>query len=210
MALMLVLWLFCFCFRQIICDNLCQDILRRARASSKFGENVYHATHAITVNDLKKFEPTATERNNVPTVNHDRNSPDQILFHAPDIKSDEENLFKTDMIKVLNLILTHINDKNYYEVGYSTLEQIVHTAHMHEFWENVLIDYKKLKKSNLTDDESLCKCVLDIEHNGVMDVFRYAITDAPDTNNTTCDSTLRYDRLDGVRKLKLKNKTEFV
>ena len=37
--------------------------------SSNYDETVAHAIHSITLNELQKFEPTATEANRIPTVN---------------------------------------------------------------------------------------------------------------------------------------------
>jgi hypothetical protein len=47
----------------------CQKVLLDGGASSKFDEHAGHAIHSLTVEDLKRFEPTVTANNKVPTVN---------------------------------------------------------------------------------------------------------------------------------------------
>ena len=47
----------------------CRQVLAAAGAGAKFVEHAGHAIHSLTVDDLKRFEPTVTADNRVPTVN---------------------------------------------------------------------------------------------------------------------------------------------
>jgi len=174
-------------------------VFSEAGVTEHFPAHVYHAIHSITLNDLKMFEPTVTENNLVPTINKDKTSANRVLLNAPDIKSKNEAQFKTDAMKILDLILSDIDQKRYYQNEYSVLEEIVHTAHMREFWANVLVEYKKIQ-SSVHNDKPICSCVLDIESNGVMDVFRTvanASAQFESKHSPLCEDTLRYKKLDG-------------
>jgi hypothetical protein len=183
-------------------SNDCPALLKQAGASEKFAERVVHAIHAITVNDLKKLEPRATVKNNVPTVNRDKDSPIYVLPNAPDIKSADEDKFNTTTMKLLDLILTHIDDRVYYESDYTLIEQIVHTAHMLDHREQVKVSYDKLKASRQQiDDTDLCACALDTKNNGIHDILVSAAQFARDRRSSNIDQgTLRYSRLDSHTK----------
>jgi hypothetical protein len=181
-------------------DN-CPALLKQAGASPKFAERVVHAIHAITVTDLKKLEPKATVNNNVPTVNRDKESPIYVLPNAPDIRSVDEDKFNTTTMKLLDLILTHIDDRMYYESDYTLIEQIVHTAHMQDHRIQVKVHYDKLKQTRHTDDSELCACALDTKSNGIHDILVAAAQFARDRKVSNVDQgTLRYSRLDSHTK----------
>lgn len=92
----------------------CSSIMKQAGASSLFPEHAGHAVHALTVQDLKKFEPTVTENNRVPTVNRDMAASDGVLLFAPDFKSPDNDKFMTDIMKILDVVLTHMDDRMYF------------------------------------------------------------------------------------------------
>lgn len=189
----------------------CQKVLLDAGATKQFPIHVYHAIHAITVQDLKIFEPTANENNSVPTINKDKKSPNRLLLNAPDISSANGAQFKTDAMKMLDLVLSDMDEKRYYQYEYSVLEEIVHMAHMREFWFSVLNEYNQLKKSIKTEDK-LCKCVLDIENNGILDIFRTAANSSygiEKEHTPLCEDTLRYRKLDGVMSILLHSSMVF-
>eukprot|EP00656_Telonema_subtile_P008728 TRINITY_DN1407_c0_g1_i4.p1 TRINITY_DN1407_c0_g1~~TRINITY_DN1407_c0_g1_i4.p1 ORF type:complete len:140 (-),score=28.87 TRINITY_DN1407_c0_g1_i4:4-423(-) len=49
--------------------NQCASAIQAAGVSTRFDETIAHAIHSITLNELQKFNPTATAQNGVPTVN---------------------------------------------------------------------------------------------------------------------------------------------
>jgi len=194
----------CFCVFVFVAATACAtsecpSLLKKAGASEKFAERVVHAIHAITVSDLKKFEPKATEKNQVPTVNRDKTSTFLVLPNAPDIKSVDEDRFTTATMKLLDLILSHIDDRMYYESDYTLIEQIIHTAHMQDHRMEVKVHYDKLKKTRLSNDTELCGCVLDTRSNGILDILIVAAKYAHDHSQKISNidqGTLRYSRLD--------------
>jgi len=182
-------------------SDQCPTLLKQAGASEKFPERVVHAIHAITLNDLKKFEPDVTEKNNVPTVNRDKNSPIWVLPNAPDIKSKDEDKFNTTTMKLLDLVLSHIDDRVYFESDYTLIEQIVHTAHMQDHRMQVKVDYDKIKKTRTSDDTELCRCVLDTENNGIGAILIAGHGKGLINHGTMTDQgALRYSRLDSHTK----------
>jgi hypothetical protein len=178
-------------------DSSCDQVFKNENISPKFPLHVYHILHAVTLNDLKKFEPSTTENNRVPTIDHDRIAKQRILYHTPDVKTGDEMSFKTDMMRVLDLTLSAMDNKQYYENDYSVLEQVVHRAHLHEFFETVLEEYNKLKKTT-GPTAGLCQCVMDVENNGVMALLRIAAAKSTFVQSEgVCENTLRYSILDG-------------
>ena len=45
-------------------------------------------------------------------------------------------------MKVVDQVLTHMDDRNYMAKGYSPLENLVHGLHMHEEWKMISDAYK--------------------------------------------------------------------
>ncbi|CAJ0949524.1 unnamed protein product, partial [Mesorhabditis belari] len=52
----------------------CPQILGSAGVSEKFGNSVGHAIDLISVRALRRFNPSVTEKNRVPTMNMDLTS----------------------------------------------------------------------------------------------------------------------------------------
>ena len=45
-------------------------------------------------------------------------------------------------MKVVDQVLTHMDDRNYMAKGYTPLENLVHGLHMHEEWKKISDAYK--------------------------------------------------------------------
>lgn len=159
-----------FCSNGKLTKDKCSQMLSDAGASSKFAGSVAHAVHSMTVDDLKKFYPTANENNYVPTVNKDLKANKAILLYAPDVNMSN-GTFITDGMKTLDIVLSRMDDKQWDIKNYSPLEKLVHAFHMKEVWAKALKQFD-LIKSNPPNLET-CYCALDIGHNGVMDVMKY-------------------------------------
>jgi hypothetical protein len=66
-------------------NKRCIMQLRAAGLSSNFNESIAHAIHSMTVQGLQLFNPRATEKNSIPTVNHNLhdNNGVKVLMYAP-------------------------------------------------------------------------------------------------------------------------------
>jgi len=150
-------------------EDFCSDTLKAAGLSEQFPLVVAHGIHSITVQQLRKFKPDVTEKNPIPTVNVDLLSNAPILFHAPN-EPDVGKSFKTDGMRALDQVLSHMDNPKYDIGPYNTLERVVHSLHMQEVWYNARSAYETLKQQPPSTDA--CKCALDIENNGVLRSLR--------------------------------------
>jgi len=147
----------------------CSVTLKAAGVSEKFPGIVAHGIHSITVEQLRKFKPDVTEKNSIPTINMDLLSDVAILSHAPNEPSVGKS-FKTDGMRSLDQVLSHM-DNHKYDIGrYDILERVAHSLHMQEVWYEAQSVYNKLKQQPPSSD--VCKCALDIENNGVLHILR--------------------------------------
>jgi len=147
----------------------CDATLNTAGATARFPGIVAHGIHSLTVEQLRKFKPDVTEKNAIPTINSDLTSNQPILFHAPN-EPDLGDSFKTDSMRALDQVLSHM-DNQYYDIGrYGTLERLVHSLHMREVWHEAQIPYQQLKQQPPSTD--VCKCALDVDNNGIVKILR--------------------------------------
>jgi len=148
----------------------CSATLKAAGASDRFPGVVAHGIHSITVEQLRKFKPDVTEKNSVPTVNKDLISDQPLLLNAPN-EPDVGKTFKTDAMRAVDQVLSHMDNLKYDVKQYGALERLVHTLHMREVWYEALVQYQKIIAKPPTAEA--CQCARDIEHNGIMDVLRF-------------------------------------
>jgi len=147
----------------------CDATLKAAGATARFPGIVAHGIHSITVEQLRKFKPDVTEKNAIPTTNSDLTSIQPLLFHAPN-EPDLGQSFKTDGMRALDQVLSHMDNINNDIGRYGTLDRLVHALHMREVWHEAQTPYEQLKKQPPTTD--VCKCALDVDNNGVVKVLR--------------------------------------
>ena len=57
--------------------------MKSAGLSEDFALHVGHLIHSIRLEDLRRFEPDASEENGIPNVNMDLDSEDILLHDAP-------------------------------------------------------------------------------------------------------------------------------
>jgi len=151
----------------------CDVCLTNLGVSKSFDAMVAHGVHSMTVDDLKKFDSLATENNFVPTIDFDLHSEHAILPYAPDLKNDENETSLTEGMKVLDLVLSHMNEKHWDISAFNPLERIVHAFHMREVWARVKIEFDKINKTVQAPDSEACQCIMDLENNGIMKVMRF-------------------------------------
>ena len=60
------------------CDKINPEL------TGDFNENIAHTIHSMTVQGLRLFNPRVTEKNIVPTVNHNVSAPNLVVPYAPD------------------------------------------------------------------------------------------------------------------------------
>jgi len=197
-ALSLPIFVFLIAANAATISNECQSILKdQGISSDNFAIHVYHAIHTVTLDDLKMFEPTVTENNRVPTLTRDNYPNRRVLKQTPNIRTKNHDRFKTDAMKMLDLVLSDLSDRQYFQPGYSVLEELVHNVHMHEFLANMLGEYQKLKSNPTKISSNVCKCVLDVDNNGIMEVLNSAAHNNVSAIAPACEDTVRYQKLDG-------------
>uniref|UniRef100_A0A1X7UZW5 Uncharacterized protein n=1 Tax=Amphimedon queenslandica TaxID=400682 RepID=A0A1X7UZW5_AMPQE len=143
----------------------CNQLLTSNGFSSNFNETIAHAIHSMTVEALKTFNPRATERNNVPTVNLDRSSSEKVLPYAPSKPVGDD--FSTRSMNLIDSILGEIGNPND-GLGpmWSPVERIAHSFHMWDLWTRIHEVYEeKVQQQQPTD--TICSCLLDTKTNGI-------------------------------------------
>jgi hypothetical protein len=126
----------------------------------RFGENVAHGIHSLTLGDLQEFDPAWNK--SIPTINLNLTQEDAILWQVP---PSYHSPFTTLAMQTLDHVLSHMEDPNYDIKCYSPIERLVHAFHMKEVWSMAKIHYHHLVHNAPENDLSLCSCALDIENN---------------------------------------------
>lgn len=159
----------------------CQKLLTDSGASDVFDATVAHGIHSLTLHELKKFDPLATENNFVPTMNCDMRAEIAILSYAPDLKSKDNDIFFTEPMKVLDSILSL--EESWSTSSFNPLERVAHAFHMRELWARAKKEFDQIGKAKEAPNDDFCACVMDIENNGIMDVMRSTVTAMRDTSS---------------------------
>merc|ERR1712195_291949 len=142
----------------------CPSIIKEAGVSLKFDETIAHAIHSITLNELRKFNPTTTTENGVPTVNRAiaGQPEDKVVADAPELKLAGD--FETESMNLFDLTLAHASDRSDgLGDNWNPLERVAHMFHMRDLWARVRREY--VATSNVT--EAACSCLTDTQHNGI-------------------------------------------
>jgi len=166
----------CFCFFMAISLSTanieCEKVLKDAGATESFAVMVAHGIHGMTLDDLKIFDPLATENNFVPTIDLDLRSDLAIIPYAKDTKPADSEL-RTEGMKVLDMVIAHMNDKHWDIVGFTPFERAAHIFHMHELWSHTKDEFDKIGKTIQIPNYNACVCALDVDENGVIKVMRF-------------------------------------
>jgi len=134
---------------------------------SYFPGMVAHGVHSMTLPDIEFYFPNNKSDISMPVVNPDLISTEPILFNPPNF----EHSFETPAMRVVDLVLSHMNSPHWDITLETDLEKLVHAAHMQDVWYYAGLAYEEMKKSP-TPDEFLCSCIRDVENNGVLDMLR--------------------------------------
>jgi len=188
-------------------NPVCTTVLKNAGASPQFATLVGHAVHSLTVDDLRKFEPTVTEANKVPTINEYAKLSSDVLHRNARKKSEVSNgdRFMTEGFNTLDLVLRNMDSRK--GLDWTTLEDVAHTFHMQEMWARLVPVYQKIKANPPADVVGACKCAMDVENNGILQTLRVAalkwrepgLMRLPKTNNQPAPSCqLRFLELGGM------------
>ncbi|KAK3104111.1 hypothetical protein FSP39_024502 [Pinctada imbricata] len=158
------LLLLCACFTLAL-SHSCKDTLNNAGISSRFNETIAHAIHSMTVEGLKLFEPFASEKNSIPTVNQDLSKPEKVLPFAPDVQTGSS--FATPVMNTIDKILSSIGDaKDGLGPHWSSIERVAHVFHMWDLWFKIRDSAWGDVTKNPPKDTT-CQCLTDIENNGI-------------------------------------------
>jgi len=101
-------------------------------------------------------------------VNMDLLSKDPIVFNAPCVRGGS-SMFTTDELKVIDGVLSHM-DNSRYDLHLHVLERLVHIFHMRELWTKAATHYRNISVNPPLPET--CKCVLDVDNNGIMKMLR--------------------------------------
>ncbi|CAJ0953524.1 unnamed protein product, partial [Mesorhabditis belari] len=167
-------WIVALLWVQVASQQLnpqCADILKLAGASEKFGNSVGHAIHSINVRALRRFDPLVTEKNRVPTMNMDLSSEQVLLSYAPDTRGFDKGAFHSTGMKVLDEVLSQMDNQMYGMKYFTPLEKIVHAFHMEEMWTMIHHEYMRLQSN--PPSKEVCECAMDVEGNGVLSMLRF-------------------------------------
>lgn len=143
-------------------QNACVKFLVEQGFSHNFNETIAHAIHSMTVQGLQKFNPRATVRNSVPTVNMDRHSDVKVIPYAPEDPLGED--FTTVTMKTFDKIMNNIGkDNDGLGPMWSPLERVAHKFHMNDVWDTVKEVYDKITMPS----NDVCDCLLNTKENGI-------------------------------------------
>jgi len=149
----------------------CSAQLRAAGFSSNFNETIGHAIHSMTVQGLQLFNPRADEHNTIPTVNHNLHDKTgvKVLMYAPNdpLPSDYFDFAMNMIDKILAMV-----GKSDDGLGahWSPTERIAHKFHMWDLWLRL---QKEVRELTPKPTPSVCKCVLDVESNGILQAVKW-------------------------------------
>ena len=151
--------------QQATASGNCRQLLAQSGLSTDFNETVAHSIHSMTVEGLQMFNPRATARNHVPTVNMDRSSPRKVVPFAPPDPLGSD--FSTEPMNVVDKILQNIGKDNDGLGSYwSPLERVVHKFHMNDVWSRVHGVYES-QVLPAPPSNALCECLVDTKENGI-------------------------------------------
>ncbi len=152
-------------------SRMCPILLREQGFSTNFNETIAHAIHSMTVEGLQLFNPRATEKNSVPTVNMDRHSEVKVVPYAPEDRLGDA--FFTPCMNTIDKILNNVGkDNDGLGSFWSPLERMVHKFHMWDVWMRVKETYQTKTLKNPPSDE-VCDCLLDVHTNGIYDAVAW-------------------------------------
>lgn len=146
-------------------SNTCLQLIANNGLSKNFNETIAHAIHSMTVEGLKMFNSKATESNNIPTVNHNLKSRQNVLPFAPHdpVGSD----FATHTMNTIDKILSHLgNSDDGLGPNWSPIERVAHTFHMLDLWVKIHELYWQKVAPNPPSSQ-LCACLTRTEDNGI-------------------------------------------
>ena len=131
-----------------------------------FSKHVAHNLHSITLQDIQFFfEPNFPEDNDIPTVNQDLTSDQEIVWQAP----SRPSVYKFPSGAAFDFILMNSDNVDLLmEKGTSSLEKMSHAIHMQEMWYKVSLQYKKLENTEL-DLDQVCPCLVNEKSNEIID-----------------------------------------
>lgn len=154
----------------------CNQLLTSGRFSKNMNETIAHAIHSMTVEGLQIFNPRATIRNSIPTVNLNRKSSTKVLSYAPSYPVGTD--FSTHSMNLIDRILSEIgNSRDGLGPMWSPVERIAHTFHMWDLW-NRIHEVYQAKVVPKPPSDSICSCLLDTKENGVYqvsDIYWYSV-----------------------------------
>jgi len=151
-------------------NNDCIKVLSDYGVSARFGGNVGHSIHSLTLEYLRWFKPDITSNNTIPTIDMNLRAEDAIRPNT--LEDPDPSPFMTNSLRSLDRVLSHM-DNQLYDVKYFTiLERIVHAFHMQEVWEMAQQPYQAYKATPPPD--AVCTCARDVESNGVMKMLRFS------------------------------------
>jgi len=150
----------------------------------KFHYNVAHVLHALTVEDARFFfDENFPYENDIPTVNTNLTAGPPVLPHAPSFPSK----FKFPLGSKLDRILLNNDDPDAaFQRGFTSLEELGHSAHMIEMLYETSKVYKLLEN---IDTEKVCPCLVNEEENGILDIMRFIA----EVNEFDFDSSKTYE-----------------
>jgi len=141
----------------------------KAGLSHRYNESIAHAIHSMTLDVVRRFQPTIGLDNKVPTVNMNISSIEKVIYASPERLP--RNGFVDREMHLVDMILSQIDTPNDgLGPNWSPLERIVHRFHMEDLWSKIETTFKKTAKPS----KAVCQCLYDdVKTNGVYDAVMW-------------------------------------
>lgn len=148
----------------------CQASLAASGASDKFAANAAHLTHSITLQELRRLDPSAKAENGIATIATNLSAHPLIRRHAPDVP--EESDFATEAMRAVDAVMRHREEADWGQREVTTAGRIIHALHMLEMWQELRVIYPQVARQPPSSEA--CVCARDVENNGILQGMRKA------------------------------------
>jgi len=154
--------------------QICEPAKKLGVELETLGNSVSHATHDITVEDIRYFfDENFPVDNDIPTSDTNLTVRQPVLPYVP----SKPSVFKFPGLAALDWIMTN-DDKDDFlmrnpDHEFSHMEKLTHQVHMLELWHKMSKVYRGLQGQDI-DLSRVCPCLTDELSNGMIDYMKRA------------------------------------
>jgi len=149
----------------------CGKLMQAAGTTAQFDQNVAHAIHSMSLETLRKFEPSVSDNNLVTNLNKLVPSSSTHNIQFSNLSKSSPLAFATDGMRLLNSLFDKMDTKTDIEL---TLIQVLHAFHMEEMGAQIFPVYQRLqsKRQVFNNPWLVCQCATDVDNNGITKALR--------------------------------------